>query len=710
MKIFTQNLLITIIVLISALSYSNANNKTEVKMPPKAKKIEKKLTIHGNTRIDNYYWMNQRDDKEVIDYLEAENKYVDEVMADTEELQETIFEEITSRIPKDDESVPYLLNGYYYRVKYEKGKEFPIYVRMKGDINAKEELILDVNEIAEGHEYCSVVGLSISPNNKMVSYGVDLVSRRQYIIHFKNLETGEVLENKIENTPGGTIWANDNKTVFFSRKNELTLRSEKIYTYNLETNQEKEIYFEADETFTVSAGKSRSKQYIIIGSSSTLSDEYRIIDANNPDSDFKLFNPRKRGLEYTIDHAGDNFYILTNDKAKNFRVMVTPEDATEQSNWKELVPGSDDTLLEDITLFKDFFVLEERSNALTRIKIMNYDGTEDHYIDISEPVYTSYLSQNAEYDTDLIRYTVFTLKDPRRIYDYNAKTKEQKLLKQDVVVGDFNPDDYVQERIYAIARDGVKIPISIVHKKGIELNGKNPTMLYGYGSYGYSMDPYFSYSLISLLDRGFVYAIAHIRGGQEMGRNWYEDGKLLNKKNTFYDFIDTGKHLISQNYTDAEHLTCMGGSAGGLLVGAVVNMQPDIFKAMIAKVPFVDVVTTMLDESIPLTTGEYDEWGNPNNKEYYEYMLSYSPYDNIQKQDYPNILITTGYHDSQVQYWEPAKWTAKLRELKTDDNLLLFKTDMATGHGGKSGRFKRYRDTALDYAFLLKVLGMTDGK
>jgi oligopeptidase B len=674
--------------------------------PPVAKKIQKELTIHGHTRIDNYYWLNERENPEVIAYLNEENQYTDTMLGDVKILQENLFEEITGRIKQNDQSVPYRDNGYIYYVRYEEGKEYPIYCRKKDNLSSVEEIMLNVNELAEGYKYFSVVGLSVSPDNKILSFGVDTLSRRIYDILFKNLETGQMYNLKIPNTTGSSAWANDNKNIFYSLKDK-TLRSYKIMRHTLgsEVSSDKEIFYESDETFGTYIYNSKSKKYLIIGSFSTLSSEYRILEADKPYDDFKIFHPREKELEYSIDHFEDNFYIVTNYNAKNFRLMKTPVDKTPKENWTEIIPHRMDVLLEDMEIFKDYLVIKERKNGLTQIRIITWKNGEEHYLNFGEETYVAYLSVNREYDTKFLRYGYSSLTTPHSTYDYNMETKEKILLKQDEVIGDFDPANYKAERLYAQGEDGVSIPISLVYRKGLQRDGNNPLLLYGYGSYGISQDPYFSSVRLSLLDRGFVFALAHIRGGQELGRLWYEDGKLLKKKNTFIDFISCAEHLIKEKLTNKEKLFAMGGSAGGLLIGAVVNMRPDLFRGVVAAVPFVDVITTMLDESIPLTTSEYDEWGNPNVKEYYDYILTYSPYDNIEEKDYPAILAMTGLHDSQVQYWEPAKWIAKLRSMKTDNNLLLLHTNMDAGHSGASGRFQKYKETALEYAFLLYLNG-----
>lgn len=676
---------------------------------PPAQKKPKELAIHGDTRIDNYYWLNERENPEVIAYLEAENAYTDTMLAHTKAFQEKLYQEIIGRLQPDEESVPYLDNGYYYLTRFEKGKEYPIYARKKGSLKAAEEVMLDVNELARGHSYYNVGGESISPDNKILAFGEDTLSRRIYTLRFKNLETGEMLHDEIPGTTGSAVWANDNKTVFYVAKDPVTLRSFKVMRHILGTpsKTDEEVFREDDATFSVYAYKSKSRKYIIASSYATLSQEYRVMDADKPEGAFRVIQPRERGLEYSIAHFDDKFFIRTNLDARNFRLMVTNENKTTKENWQEVIPHREDVLLEGMDVFRDFLVLSERKNGITQIRIRPWEGAE-HYIDFGEDAYLAYTTTNLEYDTDLLRIGYTSLTTPNTTYDYNMKTREFNLLKQQEVLGGYNPKEYQSERIYVKARDGVKVPVSIVYRKGFKKDGSQPLLLYGYGSYGASMEPYFSSVRLSLLDRGFAFAIAHIRGGEEMGRQWYEDGKLLNKKNTFTDFIDCAEWLLENNYTNKDKLFAMGGSAGGLLMGAVVNMRPDLWKGVVAAVPFVDVVTTMLDESIPLTTFEFDEWGNPKNKEYYDYMKSYSPYDNVEAKDYPAMMITTGLHDSQVQYWEPAKWVAKMREMKTDKNPLLMHTNMEAGHGGASGRFRALKETAMEYAFLLDLAGKNE--
>ena len=679
--------------------------------PPIAKKITKKLTIHNHTRIDPYYWLNDRENSEVIKYLNQENNYASYKMKHTENLQNDLYEEIIGRLDKEESSVPYFLDGYFYSQSYEKGNEYPVFKRQKEAINTdKYEVLIDQNELAKNQSFCAIGQLGICSKNKILAYSVDFVSRRIYDIYFKNLQTGELLKDRIPNTSGGFAWANDGATLFYTQKDENTLRSNKIYKHIIGTDSKEDvlIFTEEDETFISNVYRSKSKKYIIIGSYSTLSTEYRIVSADQPNSEFKIFEPRQRNHEYSIEHKGEEFYIITNKEgSKNFKLMKCPLHSTNSRFWEQIIPNRKDILLEHIEVFDKFIVLNERQKGLTQFRVLNLEKNSEYLIDMEEESYTAYISTNFQFDTSIFRFGFSSLKTPTTIYDFNLDSKDKEIKKQTKVIGGHNPSEYSTKRTFAKSSDGTFIPISIVYKNNIQLNGNNPTLLYGYGSYGHVVDPSFSPARLSLLDRGFIFAIAHIRGGEDLGRHWYEDGKMLKKINTFDDFIACGEFLIEHNYTSHKYLFAMGGSAGGLLIGAVINMKPQLWKAAIAAVPFVDVVTTMLDDSIPLTTGEYDEWGNPNKEEYYKYILSYSPYDQIEKKDYPSLLVTTGLHDSQVQYWEPAKWVAKLRELKTDDNLLLLKTNMETGHGGASGRYEYYKEVALNYAFLIDQASLT---
>ena len=704
--------------LIFAASCKNDSMNNSTIKAPIAEKIPTEIETHGDIRIDNYFWMRLSDQQKeaeikdeqtnkVEDYLNAENAYYDDVTSHTKDFQTSLFEEMKSRIKEDDESVPYKKNGYFYITKYKKGDQYPIFTRKKETLEADEELIFNVNDLAKDHEYYQLGGLNVSPNNELAVFAVDTISRRQYVIQVKNLITGAVYKDVIKNTTGGSVWANDNKTFFYTKKDPVSLRSYKVFKHVLGTDESDdiEVYHENDETFGVGVAKTKSNDFIVIASYATLSTEYRVLDANDPNASFKVIQPRERDLEYSVSHYGDHFYLLTNkDGAQNFKLMKTPVGNTLKENWVDVIPHRDDTLLEDVSIFKEYIVLEERTNGLNKIRIKRWDNTNDYYLPFEEETYTADVYANPDFDTDIIRYSYNSMTTPSSVIDFNMSDKSKEIKKeQEVLGGKFDKNNYTSKRVWAEAQDGKKIAISLVYRKDTELNENTPVLQYAYGSYGYTIPDGFSTTRLSLLDRGFVYAVAHIRGSEYLGRNWYEDGKLLKKKNTFTDFIDCSKYLIANNYTSANHLYAMGGSAGGLLMGAIVNMNPELYNGIVAAVPFVDVISTMLDESIPLTTGEFDEWGNPKDKEYYDYIKSYSPYDQVKAKAYPNMLITTGYWDSQVQYWEPAKWIAKLRELKTNSNILLMHTNMEAGHGGASGRFDALKETAKDYSFLLDL-------
>lgn len=693
-------------------------NKSEA---PVAAKKAKELTLHGDTRVDNYFWMRLSDDQknadssdaqtqEVLDNLTAENAYSDEMLSHTKELQETLYEEIVGRIKQTDQSVPTKVDGFWYYTRYEEGEDYAFYCRKAETMDADEEIMLNGPEMGNKHSYFSIAGRSVSTNNNLLAYGVDTISRRRYTIQFKDLTTGELLKDKIENTTGGATWANDNKTVFYTRRDQETLRSYQIYKHVLGTDPAKDklVFEETDETFSCFVYKTKTKKFIMIGSSHTLSQEYRFLDANTPDGEWTILQPRERGLEYGVSHFGDNFYIRTNLDAQNFRLMKAPTNASSKENWIEVIGNRDDVLLEGVEMFKDYLVVEERKEGLNQIRVIRWDDNSEHYMEFSDPAYSASVGYNPDFDSQIMRYNYSSMTTPSTTSEYNLDTRESVMLKQQEVVSDtFSPDNYTSERIMVPARDGKLVPMSLVYKKGTPKDGTAPLLLYAYGSYGSTIDAGFSSVRLSMLDRGFMYAIAHIRGSETLGRAWYDDGKLLNKKNSFYDFIDCGQYLVDNKYTDSSHLYAMGGSAGGLLMGGIMNMAPDLWDGVVAAVPFVDVVSTMLDETIPLTTFEWDEWGNPADKEYYDYMMSYSPYDQVEAKNYPNTLVTTGYWDSQVQYWEPQKWVAKLRDMKTDDNTLIMTCDMEAGHGGASGRLKRHKENALIYAFLLDLAGHT---
>jgi oligopeptidase B len=632
-------------------------------------------------------------------------------MSHTEDFQKSLFEEMKSRIKEDDASVPYKFNGYWYITRFEKGQDYPIYTRKNVTLEAKEEILFDCNEMAKGCTYFKLGSFSISPDNTKVAFTVDKVSRRQYTLQVKEIKTNHLYQDYIENTTGSCTWANDNETIFYTKKDDVTLRSDRVFKHQLNADAKNDmlVFFEEDETFNTFIYKSKSRKYLIIGSSSTTTSEYRFLEANTPHGEFKIFQQRIRDLEYSISHYLNHFYIITNnDGATNFKLQKTLETQTQKTHWIDVLPYRSDVLIEDMEIFKDYLVINERKQGLNHLRILSWNGNEDYYLPFDGETYTAFIGNNPDFDSHNLRYGFNSLTNPSAVMEYNLKTKSKSILKEQEVLGNFDKTKYASKRLWANARDGKKVPISIVFKKGLELNGNNPILQYAYGSYGSTIDPYFSSVRLSLLDRGFVYAICHIRGGEYLGRDWYEHGKMLHKMNTFTDFIDCSQYLIKENYTSAKHLYAMGGSAGGLLMGTVMNLNPELYHGVIAAVPFVDVITTMLDDTIPLTTGEYDEWGNPNEKVYYDYMKSYSPYDNVVAQNYPNTLITTGLHDSQVQYWEPAKWIAKLRDLKTDDNVIMMKTDMTAGHGGASGRFEALKDVALEYAFLLDLENITE--
>lgn len=684
--------------------------------PPKAAPKPKELKIHGDTRVDNYYYLNERENPEVISYLKAENDYLDQVLAPVKDLRGKLFEEMKGRIKQQDQSVPYKEGAYYYQTNFVKGGEYPIYVRKKGSLTAPEEVLFDCNQLAKGHKYYNMGGYEVSDNDELAIFCEDTVSRRLYTLRVKNLKTGQLYSEAIPNVEAGSFaWAADNKTLFYVKKDVKTLLGYQVYRHVLGTDAKQDVlvYEEKDNQFYMGLYRMKSKKYVaIVSDHNGVTTEYRLLEAGNPTGAFKVFYPRERGHEYDIQHFGNKFYVRTNFKAQNYRLMEIAEgQQNNRTAWKEVIPHRADVFLQNMDVFANHLVLGERKEGLTKLRVINQKTRSDHYLEFGEPAYVAGMSYNPEFDTNVLRYSYASLTTPGSTFDYNMDTKEKTLLKQQEVLGGFDKNNYVSERVYATARDGrsgvpVKVPISIVYRKGTPKDGSAPLLQYAYGSYGSNTEPGFSSTRLSLLDRGFIYAIAHIRGGQEMGRHWYEDGKMLKKKNTFNDFVDCSRFLIAQKYTTANKLFALGGSAGGLLMGAVVNQAPELYRGVVAAVPFVDVVTTMLDETIPLTTGEWEEWGNPKNKPYYDYMKSYSPYDNVERKAYPNLLVTTGLHDSQVQYWEPAKWVAKLRVMKTDQNQLLLHTNMEAGHGGASGRFEALKEIALEYAFMLNLVNI----
>ena len=673
------------------------------------RKIPTRLEKHGHVRVDDYYWLRERENPEVVKYLNEENEYAAKEMAHLRAFEDRLFKEIKGRFKQTDMSVPYRVDDYYYYTRYEEGKEYAIYARKHGSLDNAEEIMLDANRLAAGHEYFSIGGWAVSPAHDMVAYAVDTQGRRIHTAYVKNLGDGEMLADALPNVTENLVWANDNQTLFYAKQDETTLRQYQIYRHRLGSDPAEDplVFEENDETFVAYIFKTKTKKFLMVVSAQTVTQEYRYLEADDPFGEFKVFLPRERDHEYHIDHVQDRFIIRTNSEAKNFRMMETAVENPDRSHWKEIIPHREEVYLGDFELFKDHLVVEERARGLTQIRVLPWTGA-GHYLQFDEPAYRAHVGVNPEFDTATLRFEYTSMKTPLSIYDYDMATRQRKLLKQEEILGGFDATQYVTERLHAPASDGAEIPLSLLYRKDLKRDGQNPLLLYGYGSYGASIDAAFLSPRLSLVDRGFVFAIAHVRGGQELGRHWYDDGKLLRKHNTFNDFIACAEHLIREKFTLPEKLFAMGRSAGGLLMGAVSNLRPDLFKGIVAEVPFVDVVTTMLDASIPLTTGEYDEWGDPNDRLYYDYMLSYSPYDNVERKIYPAMLVTGGFHDSQVQYWEPAKWVAKLRALKTDQNRLLLKTNMDAGHGGASGRFRRHHETAFSYAFLLDLAGMAE--
>ncbi len=682
-----------------------ACQETQEIQPPRAKVIPKKDTLFGDVRIDNYYWLRERDNPEVLDYLKAENAYTEAVMEPTKALQEKLFREMKGRIKETDLSVPVKWGGYYYYSRTEAGKQYRIHCRKKGSMKAPEEVLLDENQLAKEHDFLRIGVREVSPDHRLLAYSVDTSGSETYTLYIKNLETGELLSDAIPNTYYSVEWGNDNRTLFYTVL-DAAKRPYKLYRHVLGNPPEKDelVYHEPDEKYFVSLYKSKDREYIFLELESQITTEVRFLNANQPQESFRVIHPRQHEMEYSVEHHSGSFYILTNDQAKNFRLMKTPVDHPGKKYWQEVVPHREDVMLEGMEMFKNHLVLFERKSGLRHIHITDFRYNTSHDIDFPEPVYTVWRDQNPEFDSNILRFSYTSLVTPKSIYDYNMDTRKRRLMKQEEVLGGYDPKQYQSERIFAEAPDGTKIPISVVYKKGFRKDGSHPFYLYGYGSYGATIEPYFNSNRLSLLDRGFGYAIAHVRGGGEMGRQWYEDGKLLKKKNTFTDFIACAEHLVGQGYTIPNKLVIAGGSAGGLLMGAVTNMRPDLFNTVIAKVPFVDVLNTMLDPTIPLTVTEYEEWGNPNIKEYYFYIKSYSPYDNVEAKAYPNMFVTAGLNDPRVQYWEPAKWTAKLRAHKTDDHLLLLKINMGAGHGGASGRYDYLKEIALEYSFIFDCL------
>lgn len=682
--------------------------------PPVAKKVPYQMTIHGDTRIDNYYWMrdDQRQDPEILGHLEAENAYGEAMLEHTQPLQKKLLDEMVSLIDKDDSSVPYLKNGYWYASEFSGDNDYPIYIRRQGSLDAEREVLLNLNELAAPHDYFSMGSMSVSTNSQILAYSTDTLSRRIYDIQFKNLATGELYGDKLTGTDGSMIWANDNETVFYIKKDPQTLLGFQVYRHKLGTPQADDtlVYEESNKELYIGLGKSKDDSTLMIAQDGTNEEAMLVLDANTPTGDFKPFHPMEKGLKYSIQKRGEWFYVHTNWQADNYRLMKVHQDHTaDKSQWQEVIAHDPNVYLEDVELFENYLVYSQKVRGQSQLQVMDLNTNKTHSIDFDESVYVVEVGTNPQMESDTVRVNYTSLTTPGTVYDIHMTSGKKTLLKQDKVLGEFNPADYQSERIFVKARDGVEVPVSIVYKKSLfKKDGTNPLWQYAYGSYGTVIEPEFRSTRLTLLDRGFIYAIAHIRGGKMLGQDWYEQGRMFEKTNTFSDYIDVTKALVEQKYAATDKVFAQGGSAGGLLMGAVANMAPELYRGMHAAVPFVDVVTTMLDESIPLTTNEYGEWGNPNNKDSYDYMLSYSPYDQVKAQDYPNMLITTGLHDSQVQYFEPMKWVAKLREMKTDDNLLVFETNMEAGHGGASGRFKRLEESALVYAFMFDLIGMKE--
>ncbi len=693
------------ILLFQSSECQNIENIT----PPIAKIIPKVDSMYEDIRIDNYFWLRERDNPEVIEYLHAENEYTKAMMEHTEKLQEKLYEELLSRIKETDMSVPEKIDDYYYYTRTEEDKQYPIYCRKKESLDSQEEILLDLNLLSVGYNFFNLGLYKISPNHQLLLYSIDTTGSEVYTLYIKNLDTGKMLADIISNTGYSAAWANDNNTIFYTIVDKAK-RAYKLYRHTLgsDADDDIEIYHEKDEKFWLNIYKSKSRDYLLMGSSTHITSEIAYLDANNPISRFKILHPRQTGMKYYPYHYGDKFFILINDNAENFKLMETFIVTSSKENWKEVIQHRDSVEIEGIDVFKDYLVVYEREKGLEKIRITDLRNNEIHYVDFPEPVYTFRAGRNRNYDSNLLRYTYMSLVTPKSVFDYNMSTNIQELKKQYEVLGGYEPSNYQSERIFAHAEDSSMIPISLVYRKGIVKDGNNPLLLYGYGAYGENMEPYFSSNRLSLLNRGLIFALAHVRGGGEMGQFWYNQGKLLNKKNTFSDFIVCSEHLINEGYTSRDKLVISGGSAGGLLIGAVTNMRPDLFKAVIADVPFVDVLNTILDPSLPLTVIEYEEWGDPKEKEYYDYIKSYSPYDNVEAQDYPNILINAGFYDTRVSYWEAAKWTAKLRAMKTDNNILLLKTNMGAGHMGYSGRYDYLNDLAFKYVFILDLFGIED--
>jgi oligopeptidase B len=676
-------------------------------LPPAAKRVPKKVTLHGVSWQDPYAWLREKTSPEVIQYLEAENRYTEGIMKDTEELQKQLYAEILGRIQETDLSVPARKDDYFYYTRMEKGKSYAIYCRKKGSLDAAEEVMLDANVLAEGKKYFRIGVFVVSPDHNLVAYSVDTAGDEAYLLTVKDLRTGQLLQDEVPNTYYSVEWGNDNRTLFYNVL-DAAKRPYRLYRHVLGTPASDDVlvYEEPDQAFTLELSRARSGAFLLMTLGSSTTAEVRYLSTEEPHEPFRIVEPRRKGIEYSVEHQGDSFYIIADDTGRNYRLVKAPVSNPSAANWQEILPHRDDVMISDVDGFAGHLVISTLENATPRLHIRNLDSGEAHTIEFPEPVYAAALTGNREYNTRTLRFNYTSLITPASVFDYDMEARTRELKKQTEVLGGYDPSQYVSERLYATGHDGMKVPMAVVYKKGLERNGRNPALLYGYGSYGASSLPYFSSDRLSLLDRGFVFAIAQIRGGSEMGRKWHDNGKMMLKKNSFQDFVSAAEHLVALQYTSPRKLAMMGGSAGGLLMGAVLNMRPDLFGAVIAKVPFVDVINTMLDETLPLTVGEFEEWGNPKEKQYFEYMRTYSPYDNVKRRAYPHMLVTAGLNDPRVSYWEPAKWVAKLRTVKTnpEKTLLLLKTNMGAGHFGASGRYERIKETAFDYAFLLKAL------
>jgi oligopeptidase B len=680
---------------------------SEPAAPPVARKVPKILTLHGDNRTDEYYWLREKTNPDVIAHLEAENRYTGAVMKPSEALQENLYNEILGRIKETDLSVPSRIDDYLYYYRTEQGKQYPIHIRRRAKPEGPEEVTLDLNELAKGLKYFRLGVYAVNPSHKLLAYSTDISGDEKFTLFVKDLSAGKLLEDRIPNTSYSAVWAEDGKTIFYTTL-DAARRTDKVWRHRLGTRPEQDqlVYQEKDERFYVDVRKTRSRKYLFISTASAVTSELRYLEADRPDGEFRLIEPRTQGVDYEADHHGKHFYIRVDDKGKNYRLVTAPVDKPSKANWREIAPHRDDVYLEHVYAFRNHLVTLQRERGLRRLRIEDFRSRQAHYIEFAEPVYTAAPIQNPEFDTNLLRFQYTSLITPASVFDYDMDTRKRDLKKQTEVLGGYNPSLYAMERVWAKAPDGAEVPISLVYRKPLERDGGRPLLLYGYGSYGAPSEPYFSSNYLSLLDRNFIYAVAHVRGGAEMGRLWHDAGKMLSKKNTFTDFIAAAEHLVNRKYTSSDRLAIEGGSAGGLLMGAVVNMRPDLFTAVIAKVPFVDIVTTELDPSLPGTVIEWEEWGDPNKKEFYDYIKSYSPYDNVREAQYPHMLITGGLNDPRVSYWEPAKWTAKLRAMKKGNNLLLLKMNMGAGHFGASGRYERLKETAFEYAFMLQALGI----